>query len=121
MDWQAKWEPAILALIQYGNLTTAAAAVGIDRVTLWRWTKNRAFIAQWRRTQAQISTPAHQRLKENQLAAADTLVQVMNDPNVSAGTRLRAAEGVLSKSKKFTLDSIDFADFLEVSIPAEYS
>ena len=113
MDWQEKWEPAILALIQNGNFTSAAAAAGVDRVTLWRWMKKPAFLAQWRRARAQIATPALRHLKENQLAAADKVVQLMNDPKVPAGTRLRAAERILSKSHEFALDGVDFGEHYE--------
>ena len=95
-----KKEQAIAALLSYKNLETAARAVGISATTLQRWTKDPEFDLAYRKARRAAFRASIDRLEEASGAAVTTVLKIMVDPKVSAGTRLRAAEVVLSQGAK---------------------
>ena len=101
-----KKEQAIAALLSCKNVEGAARAVGIGTNTLQRWMKEPEFEAALREARRLVLAQAIARLQGASGAAATTILKVMLDPNVPAGTRLRAAEAVLEQAAKAS----DFED-----------
>ena len=78
----------------------AARAVGISSNTLQRWTKDPEFEAAYREARRRAFCQAIARLQEASGAAVTTVLKIMLDSKVSAGTQLRAAEVALSEGAK---------------------
>lgn len=95
-----KKEQAIAALLFHKNLEAAARAVGIGTHTLQRWTKDPEFAAAYKEARRTAFCQSIARLQEASGAAVATVLKIMLDSKVSAGTRLRAAEVVLSQGAK---------------------
>jgi len=95
-----KKEQAIAALLLHRNVEAAARAVGISANTLLRWTKDSEFEAAYREARRAAFCQSIARLQEASGAAVTTVLKIMLDSKVSAGTRLRAAEVVLSQGAK---------------------
>jgi hypothetical protein len=95
-----KKEQAIAALLSHRNAEEAARAVGISPNTLLRWTKEPEFDAAYREARRIAFWQSLARLQDASNAAVTTVLKVMLDSNVPAGTRLRAAEVVLSQGTK---------------------
>jgi transposase-like protein len=103
-----KKEQAIAALLSHRNVEEAARAVGISSNTLLRWTKEPEFDAAYREARRTTSRQSIARLQDASGAAVTTVLKTMLDPNVSAGTRLRAAEIVLAQTAKaIEIEDID--------------
>jgi hypothetical protein len=103
-----KKEQAIAALLSHRNVEAAARAVGISSNTLQRWTKDPEFDAAYREARRTASCQSIARLQDASGAAVTTVLKTMLDPNVSAGTRLRAAEIVLAHTAKaIEIEDID--------------
>ena len=103
-----KKEQAIAALLSHRNVEAAARAVGISANTLQRWTKDPEFDAAYREARRTASCQSIARLQDASGAAVTTVLKTMLDPNVSAGTRLRAAEIVLAHTAKaIEIEDID--------------
>ena len=95
-----KKEQAIAALLFHKNVEAAARAVGISPNTLQRWKKDPEFEAACRDARRTAFCQSIARLQEASSAAVSTVLKIMLDSKVSAGTRLRAAEVVLSQGAK---------------------
>jgi hypothetical protein len=95
-----KKEQAIVALLSRKSVEDAARAVGIGTNTLLRWTKDPEFDAAYREARSTAFRQSIARLQDAANAAVTTVLKIMVDSNVSAGTRLRAAEVVLSQAAK---------------------
>jgi hypothetical protein len=93
-----KKEQAIAALLFHKNVEAAARAVGISANTLQRWTKDPEFEAAYREARRAAFCQSIARLQDASGAAVATVLKIMLDSKVSAGTRLRAAEVVLAKA-----------------------
>jgi hypothetical protein len=93
-------EQAIAALLSYRNVEAAARAVGISANTLLRWTKEPEFDAACREARRTAFLQSIGRLQDASGAAVTTLLKIMLDSNVSAGTRLRAIEIALGQGAK---------------------
>lgn len=93
-----RMEQAIAALLSHRNVDEAAREVGIGVNTLSRWMKQPEFEAALREARRRVSERAIGRLQDAADAAAMTVLKIMLDTNVPAGTRLRAAEVVLERS-----------------------
>jgi transposase-like protein len=103
-----KKELAIAALLSHRNVEAAARAVGISSNTLLRWTKEPEFDAAYREARRTASRQSIARLQDASGAAVTTVLKIMLDSNVSAGTRLRAAEIVLAHTAKaIEIEDID--------------
>ena len=86
---------ALEALLRYPNLTQAAEAAGVDRVTLYRWAKEPAFQNLMAEAHAKAQSEAFAILQVAAEPAAAFLLSTMRDPAAPALTRIRAAEAVL--------------------------
>ena len=95
-----KMEQAIAALLSCRNVEDAARQVGIGTNTLRRWMKQPEFEAAHREAREALLSQAIARLQGASGAAANTVLKIMLSPDVSAGTRLRAAEIVLERAAK---------------------
>jgi len=93
-----RMEQAIAALLSHRNVDEAAREVGIGVNTLSRWMKQPEFEVALREARRRVSERAIGRLQDAADAAAMTVLKIMLDTNVPAGTRLRAAEVVLERS-----------------------
>jgi transposase-like protein len=103
-----KKEQAIAALLSHRNVEEAARAVGISSNTLLRWTKEPEFDAAYREARRTASCQSIARLQDASGAAVTTVLKIMLDSKVSAGTRLRAAEIVLAQTAKaIEIEDID--------------
>ncbi len=103
-----KKEQAIAALLSHRNVEEAARAVGISANTLQRWTKDPEFEAAYREARRTASCQSIARLQDASGAAVTTVLKIMLDSKVSAGTRLRAAEIVLAQTAKaIEIEDID--------------
>ena len=103
-----KKEQAIAALLSHRNVEEAARAVGISSNTLLRWTKEPEFDAAYREARRAASCQSIARLQDAAGAAVTTVLKIMLDSKVSAGTRLRAAEIVLTQTAKaIEIEDID--------------
>jgi hypothetical protein len=102
-----KKEQAIAALLFHKTVEAAARAVGISANTLLRWTKEAEFEAAYREARRMAFCQSIARLQEASGAAVTTVLKIMLDAKVPAGTRLRAAEVVLSQGAK----AVEMEDF----------
>jgi hypothetical protein len=96
----------IAALLSHKNLETAARAAEISLNTLKRWLKDAEFDAAYREARRAAFCQSIAWLQEASGAAAKTVLRIMLDPKVSAGTRLHAAEVVLSQGAR----ALEFED-----------
>jgi hypothetical protein len=91
-------EQAIAALLSHRSVEEAAHEIGVGVNTLSRWMKQPEFEAALREARRRVSERAIGRLQDAVDAAAKTVLKIMLDINVPAGTRLRAAEIVLERA-----------------------
>ena len=103
-----KKEQAIAALLSRRNAEEAARAVGISANTLLRWIKDPEFDAAYQEARRTAFSQSIALLQDGSGAAVKTVLKIMLDSNVSAGTRLRAAEVVLGQgAKAFEMEGIE--------------
>ena len=103
-----KKEQALAALLSRRNAEEAARAVGISANTLLRWTKEPEFDAAYQEARRTAFSQSIALLQDASGAAVKTVLKIMLDSNVSAGTRLRAAEVVLGQgAKAFEMEGIE--------------
>ena len=93
-----KMDQAIAALLSHRSVEEAAHEIGVGVNTLSRWMKQPEFEAALREARRRVSERAIGRLQNAVDAAAMTVLKIMLDINVPAGTRLRAAEIVLERA-----------------------
>ena len=117
-----KKELAIAALLSHKTLEEAARAAGIGYNTLARWMKESEFEAAYREARRNAFCKSIERLQEASGAAVTTVLKIMLDGSLPSGTRLRAAEVVLSQSAKLVeIEEIRtrLADLERALVPAE--
>ena len=103
-----KKEQALAALLSRRNAEEAARAVGISANTLLRWIKDPEFDAAYQEARRTAFSQSIALLQDASGAAVKTVLKIMLDSNVSAGTRLRAAEVVLGQgAKAFEMEGIE--------------
>ncbi len=86
---------AIAHLMATRNFEEAAAASGIGLRTLMRWNSEKVFRAALLEAEGLLIDYAVRRMATEANGALDTLCEVRDSPTASAGTRLRAALGIL--------------------------
>lgn len=91
-----KMEEAIAALLTQRNIEDAAKAVGVSTKTLFRWTKDPVFDAEYRKARHAAFSQSIARLQQGCSAAATTMLKIMLDQDAPASTRVRAAECVMN-------------------------
>jgi hypothetical protein len=101
-------DAAIAALLMYGNTEGAAKAVGISANTLHRWKQVPEFKTPYLKAQREAFAECVARLQWASSTAVDTLAEIAIDTKVSASSRVRAAETILSQARL----GIEVADLL---------
>ena len=103
-----KMERIAQAMFEHGSVQKAAAALGMSKVTVWRWTQNPEFQQACSEVRREALSRSSGRLLHGSGAAAATLLKLMLDPSAPAAVRVRAAEGVLEHAEKtFELEEVD--------------
>ncbi len=92
-------EAAILALLTARGIEDAAHTANVPPRTLYRWLKEPAFEAAYRKAKRTAFGQAVARLHQGTSAAAATMLKLMVDPSVPPATRLRAADCVFTYAK----------------------
>lgn len=95
-----KQEEAIICLLSSPTLEEAAKAAGITYVTLWRWMQLPEFKEKYRVARNDAVNQAVARLSKICSEAVEVLRDVMNDPKISASSRVTAARTVLEMAVK---------------------
>jgi glutamine synthetase type III len=88
---------AIAALLTARDTRSAATLSGVNERTLHRWLTLTHFRAELQKAENQAINTAIRRLSELTSHAVDTLREIMSDKSVTAGTRVQAANIVLSR------------------------
>lgn len=98
---------ALAALLSGLKVDAVARRVKVDRTTVWRWTQEPAFAAEYAAGRRAAVAQATTMLQAQAAAAVDVLVSLMNDKQLSASIRLRAAQTVYEQSvKAIELDDV---------------
>jgi transposase len=92
-------EAAVLALLTTRSIEEAARMADVPPRTLYRWLKEPAFEAAYRRAKRTAVGQATARLQQGSAAAVTTMLKLMVDPAVPASARLRAADYVFTHAK----------------------
>ena len=88
---------AVAALLTSGDVPSAAAAVGVDKATLYRWMRQPAFLEAVRTAEAGALDELSRSLVRLGRTAAGTLEVAMGDSTAPWPTRVRAADAVLGR------------------------
>jgi len=116
-----KQATTIPILLTSANIKEAAAVAGISERTLYRWLHDPAFQAELQLAQDRIVNSAIRRMSTGISAAVDCLLQIINDPDVKASSRVNASRILLGEFRHLR----EFADLsqrvtaLEVVINAK--
>jgi hypothetical protein len=97
---KAKWDRAILALLQGDTREKAAEAADVDPATLYRWQKNPQFQAALMEARREAFGRATGRLQQASNTAVDTLIRILNDAEAPVTGVVQAAKCVLDQSRK---------------------
>ena len=97
---KAKQEAAIVALLSNRSVEEAARSINVAPKTLYRWLKETAFDAAYRKARRDAFGQTIARLQQGSPAAAAVLLKLVVDASTPASTRVRAAEIVLDKAAK---------------------
>ena len=97
---KAKQEAAIVALLSSRSTEEAARSIQVAPKTLYRWLKDSAFDAAYRKARRDAFGQTIARLQQGSPAAAAVLLKLVVDSSTPASTRVRAAEIVLDKAAK---------------------
>jgi len=88
---------AVETLLTTGGVPTAAATVGVDKATLYRWMQQAHFLEAVRQAEAAALDELSRSLVRLGRTAAETLEVAMADPTAPWATRVRAADAVLGR------------------------
>lgn len=93
-------EQIIAALLSHGTQRATAAAVGMSERALYDRMNKGSFQAQYKAAKADLLRQTVLNLNGQTLAAIETIVTVMKDPDSSPTARLQAAQMILSNAEK---------------------
>ena len=114
-----KQEEAIAALLSQRNVEEAARVAKVGVRTMYRWMKEPAFDAAYRKARRASFGQTIARLQQGSPNAASLLLKIVLDGQAPASTRVRAAEIVLDKAAKaIELEDIE-ARLVELERAAE--
>ena len=116
-----KIETTALALFEHnGDKVMTARELGIDRTTVWRYYQRADFQRIYRQLRREAYLDGVSLLQANSRQAAQTLVDILLDPEVDAKTKRMVANDILNLSKA----GLEFSDLSErlthISHMAEY-
>ena len=106
----ARQTRALAALLAHPTLSAAAKASGVGESTLRRWLREPAFAAEFRRLRREALGGAVTALHQLSTAAALALGEALACDH--AGTRVRAALGILDQARALG-ESLDLAEQVE--------
>lgn len=117
----AKKAQAVAALVQGHSKQETAALVGVSTSTLRRWQSESDFREAYREATGAVLETTVRKLQTAALDAAGVLHSVAVDTDTAAGTRVQAADRILTHSAKLAeqLDVLDRLDALEAAIEGE--
>ena len=104
-------ERVIVALLKYRTYTEAAKALGVSRVTIWRYLQDPDFRRRFWLAQAHVSSAAQARLAAQADGAADLLMKIIHNPKESTADRFRVAKYILDQPFRLSLDDVQMEDF----------
>jgi hypothetical protein len=91
-----KIDKLVLALVEYGTIEKAAAALGISSVTAWRLMKKPGFQEAFRKARRDHFSCSMARAQYATSAAVAVLYQIAMDKNAPPASRVRAAATILT-------------------------
>ncbi len=97
---EPKQERAIIELLQRPTIREAAAEVGVNESTIYRWMKEPAFASRWREARREALEHATAQLHKAASEAVATLVRVAGDMSAPASSQVAAANHILSWAYK---------------------
>jgi hypothetical protein len=95
-----KQEEAIAVLLSQRNVDEAARVANVGARTLFRWLKEPAFDAAYRKARRDKIGQTIARIRQASPAAASVLLKIVADTQAPVSTRARAAEIVLDQAAK---------------------
>lgn len=102
---------ALLSLLQAGDIRRASKQAGIGEATIYRYLKEKEFIAAYRQARRESLEVAIRKLESLTGEAIETLREVMNNTENTASQRAGAAKTILELA--FKIQDNDFAERLE--------
>jgi hypothetical protein len=107
-----KQELGIVALLATGETKAAAAEIGVNEVTLWRWLQLPEFQSRYRASRRQVVETAIAQLQKFATTSVRVLVQVAVDKDAPASARVAAARVILEQGIK-AVEMIDLQERIE--------
>jgi transposase-like protein len=92
-----KQRRAVEALLATGEVAAAAREAGINRSTLYRWLKERAFLSAVRAAESEALDELSRLLVRLGRTAVATIAKAMSDPVTPVATKVRAADVALGR------------------------
>jgi hypothetical protein len=92
-----KQRKALEALLQTGEVSTAATVAHVHRDTIYRWMKQPVFASAVREAEAEAIDEVSRVLIRLSRSAVGTLAQAMAERDAPIGPRIRAADITLSR------------------------
>lgn len=86
---------ALEALLEGATAAEVAVELGVNRSTIWRWTREPTFAAQYRAAASDRLEHAASRLDDAARGAVDVLHDVAQNEEIDPGVRVRAASSLL--------------------------
>lgn len=93
-------EQIIAAMLTSGTIAAAAESCGISPRTIYDRMKDRDFRAEYGAAKNEIIRGAVYKLNQQLSAAADTVVEIMQNPENNSAVRLQAAQTILNNAGK---------------------
>ncbi len=122
MTRRQKMERIAQALFEHGTPQKAAIALGMSRVTVWRWKRKPEFQEVYGEVRREALSRSSSRLLHGSPAAIAILLRVMVDPSTPTALRVRTAVCVLAYTAKFfeleELGQREKADATKTTIPS---
>ena len=95
-----KKEQAISALLSQPTLKAAAEVAGIGEKTLWRWLQNEDFQDAFMEVRRQLVQQVVSNIQRSMGKALNTLLEVMDDPDSPASSKVQAARSIIDVGLK---------------------
>ena len=95
-----KKEQAISALLSQPTLKAAAEVAGIGEKTLWRWLQNQDFQDAFMEVRRQLVQQVVSNIQRSMSKAVNTLLEVMDDPDSPASSKVQAARSIIDVGLK---------------------
>jgi hypothetical protein len=91
-------QSAIDLILAGNSIPQVAVRLGVHRTTVFRWTRDAAFVAELRRLRAARRYALHEQMQDLATVAIRTLGQIMTDEEAPYGDRVRACATILDRA-----------------------